>query len=138
MRSSLLRFLRFDSQEPPNLGSVLDISYLQLNPLPHRRLPTRLLVEPLALRLARLQEAPEECDCRFVASEFSTDPLLGSGCTLRHIQSLYSLLFFGVRLGFFFKDESCIHFVITALYFALKGNNSDDCVVFKNKYSLKI
>ena len=58
VRLPMLRFLRFNSKEPPDLGSVLDISYLQLNLLPHRRRPTRLLVEPLALRLVRLREAP--------------------------------------------------------------------------------
>ncbi|CAM0957592.1 unnamed protein product [Alopecurus aequalis] len=75
VRASLLRFLRFNGKEPPVLSSVMDHLDLQLNPLPHRHLLTRLLVEPLALQLARLQEGMEEYDCRYVVSEFSTDPL---------------------------------------------------------------
>ena len=116
VRSSRLRFLRFNNKEPPDLGSVLDISYLQLNLIPHRRLPTRLLVEPLALRLARLREAPEECDCRFVASEFSTDPLIGSGCTLRHVHYMFLVACFGAQLGFYFWGESCNHYYCTRCF----------------------
>jgi len=74
VRASLLRFLRFGGREPTDLSSVLDIQNLQLNPLPHGSLPTRLLVEPLALRLDWLREAPGKYDCRFRASGFSPDP----------------------------------------------------------------
>ena len=116
VRSSLLRFLRFNSQEPTELGSVMDITYLQLNHLPHRRLPTRLLVEPLALRLARLQEALMECDCRFAASEFSSDPLIGSGCTLWHIHCMFSVASFCAQLGFYFRDGSCNHYNCTLCF----------------------
>jgi hypothetical protein len=60
---------------------------VQLNHLPRLSLPTRLLVEPLALRLERLCEALEEHSCRIVASMLSTDPLAGSDfiLLLRHL-----------------------------------------------------
>ena len=109
VRASLLRFLRFSSREPPDLSSVMDIQDLQLNPSPRRRLPTRLLVEPLALRLARLREALEECNCRYFESEFLPDPLAGSGCALVHRQHA-SLVVYVICVhpgNFVHEGESC-------------------------------
>jgi hypothetical protein len=51
---------RFSGEEFSVLSSMKLTFNLQLNPQPQRCLPTRLLVEPLALRLVRLQEAPGE------------------------------------------------------------------------------
>jgi hypothetical protein len=74
--------------------------YLQLNYLPHWSLPSRLLVEPLALWLARLLETLEDYSCMFISSVFSTDPLSGSDCILRYRQLVPSVvLLFSVELG---------------------------------------
>jgi hypothetical protein len=66
---------------------------LQLNPLPQMRLLIRLLVEPLALRLVRLQEIAEEYNCRLFAFGFSPDLLTGSFyiLLLRHYGFLAAL-----------------------------------------------
>ena len=100
VRASLLRFLRFNGQEPPGLSSVLALLDLQLILLPHRHLSTRLLVEPLALRLARLREALEESDC-----------------TLRHNHHVSSAVL-GIKLGKPIpQDGSCNHCVVTFYFF---------------------
>ena len=87
----------------------MDYLDLQLIPLPQKHLSTRLLVKPLALRLARLQEALEEYDCRCFESEFSTDPLVGSSCTLllRIVSSVAYLVC--AQLGnFASQGEGCV------------------------------
>jgi hypothetical protein len=91
---------RFSGEDFVDLGSVKLPLNLQLNPQPRRRLPTRLLVEPLALRLVRLQEARGEDNCRFFPSEFSSDLLVGSNRLLRHRQFVLSVALFNcVHLG---------------------------------------
>jgi hypothetical protein len=95
---------------------------IQLNPKPQRRLSTWLLVEPLALRLIRLQEVPREDNCRFFPSKFSSDPLTGSNCFLRHRQYMLSVaslscLLLGTSLIFIFQSTGCINFVVTVLSF---------------------
>jgi hypothetical protein len=55
---------KFSGEDFFDLSSVMHPQDLQLDPKPQRCLPTRLLVEPLALRLVRLQEAPGEDNCR--------------------------------------------------------------------------
>ena len=118
VRAPLLRLLRFNGKDPPDLSSVMAILNLQLNPLPHWRLTTGLPVEPLALRLARLQETLEECNCRFVASEFSTDPLAGSYCVLRHNLHVSPVVhFICTQLGnITFWDERCNHDAVISYY----------------------
>jgi hypothetical protein len=86
MRESPMSLPRFSGEDLFELSSVMHPQDVQLNPQPQRRLSTRLLVEPLALRLIRLQEALGEDSCRFFPSEFSSDPLTGSNCFLRHRQ----------------------------------------------------
>jgi hypothetical protein len=100
VRAPLMPVLRFNGEDPPGLSSVMVHFDLQLIPQPHRHLPTRLLVEPLALRLVRLQEALEEYYRRFFESEFSPDPLAGSGCSLRHMLHVSSVAYLlCVQLG---------------------------------------
>jgi hypothetical protein len=82
VRASPMSFPRFSEEDPFVLSSVLRHLDLQLNHQPQMHQPTRLPVEPLALRLVRLPEALEECNCRFLASEFSPDTLAGSSCIL--------------------------------------------------------
>ena len=109
VRASLLWILRFNGQEPPGLSSVMAHLDLQLIPQPQRHLSTRLLVEPLALRLARLREALEECNCRYFESEFLPDPLAGSGCALVHRQHA-SLVVYVICVhpgNFVHEGESC-------------------------------
>jgi hypothetical protein len=65
MRESPMSLPRFSGEDFFDLSSMMHPQDLQLNPKPHRRLPTRLLVEPLTLWLVRLQEAPGEDYCRF-------------------------------------------------------------------------
>lgn len=86
MREPLSMILRFDGRDTCNLGSVLLPTDLQLNcPKPQVHLPARLLGEPLALRLARTREVPEDCGCG-CALDFSPRPPSGSGgCLLRHL-----------------------------------------------------
>ena len=116
--------LRFNGEDDdsPRLSSVMLLRDLQLNPLPRRRLPTRLLVEPLALRLVRLQEAPEEYGRRCFVSEFSPDPLAGSGCALRHVLSGYPVAFYlGVQLGtsgfcLALQTQSCNEFYVLSCF----------------------
>jgi hypothetical protein len=74
LRSSPMSLSRFSEEEPSVLSSVLLPRYLQLNLKPCWCLPSRLLVEPLALRLARLLEVFEVHGCRFTLSVFSTTP----------------------------------------------------------------
>jgi hypothetical protein len=74
LRSSLMSLPRFSEEDPSVLSSVLLPRYLQLNLIPRWSLPSRLLAEPLALRLARLLAAFEVHSCRFTSSVFSTDP----------------------------------------------------------------
>jgi hypothetical protein len=91
---------------------------VQLNHLPRLSLPTRLLVEPLALRLERQFEALKEHSCRIVASVLSTDPLVGSDFVLllRHLV-LPVLLLLCVLLGTRFYSDlqsvSCISYGVT-------------------------
>jgi hypothetical protein len=60
------------------LSSVKHTQNRQLNLSPRLPVLTRLLVEPLALRLARCCEAPQDHSCRLIASVFSTDSVAGS------------------------------------------------------------
>jgi hypothetical protein len=64
MRESPMSLPRFSGEDFFNLSLVMPPQYLQLNPIPQSCLPTRLSVEPLALRLVRFQEALEEDNCR--------------------------------------------------------------------------
>jgi hypothetical protein len=82
LRSSPMSLPRFNGEDHSVLSSVKLTPYLQLNLRPRWSLPSRLLVEPLALRMERLLEAPEVHSCRFISSVFSTDPLAGSDCVL--------------------------------------------------------
>jgi hypothetical protein len=82
VRAFPLSLLRFGGEDILVLSSVMPLFDLQLNPLPRSSHPTRLPVEPLALRLETSQKAPGECDCRFFESEFSPDTLAGSDCIL--------------------------------------------------------
>jgi hypothetical protein len=91
---------------------------VQLNRLPRLLMPTRLLVEPLALRLVRLCEALEEHSCRIVASVLSTDPLAGSDCVLlfRHLVLPVVLLFcvlVGTRFNSDLQSISCMSFAVS-------------------------
>jgi hypothetical protein len=117
MRSSPKSLPRFSGEDFLDLSSVMHIRYLQLNHLPCLPLPTRLLVEPLALRLERLCEALEEHSCRIVASVLSTDPLAGSNCilllrllVLLVVHPLCVLL--GTRFNSDFQGLSCLNFVV--------------------------
>ena len=108
VRAPLQWILIFNGKEPPGLRSVMVHLYLQLIPQPQRLLPTQLLVEPLALRLVRLQEALEEYNYRCFESEFSTDPLAGSSCTLRHKHHVSLVVhFICVQLGNSPEGEDC-------------------------------
>jgi hypothetical protein len=76
---------------------------------------TRLLVEPLALRLARRCEAPEDHSCGFFAFVFSTDSLAGSDYVLLLsllvvVHLLYVLL--GTRANSDLQNISCMSFVV--------------------------
>jgi hypothetical protein len=90
--------------------------YLQLKLIPRWSLPSRLLVELLALRLARLLEAPEDHSYRFISSVFSTDPLAGSGSVLPLRQLVHAVVLFGVVLGSSFNSDflssACKSFVV--------------------------
>jgi hypothetical protein len=90
LRESLMSLPRFGGEDIFDLSSVIHPQDLQLNPQPHSCLPTRLLVESLALRLVRFQEAPGEDNCRFL-SEVSSDPLAGSNCVLLHRHCAFSV-----------------------------------------------
>jgi hypothetical protein len=78
MRSSPMSLPRFSDEDLLELSSVMHIQNVQLNHQPRLPSPTRLLVEPLALRLERLCEALGDLSCRIFASVFSMDPLIGS------------------------------------------------------------
>jgi hypothetical protein len=82
LRSSPMLLPRFSEEDSSVFSSMLLHLYLQLNLLPRWSLPSRLLAEPLALRLARQLEALEVHSCRFISYVFSTDPLAGSDCVL--------------------------------------------------------
>jgi hypothetical protein len=100
VRAPSMPLLRFNGEDPPGLSSVMALLDLQLIPLPHRHLPVRLLVEPLALRLVRLQEATEEYDRKFDVYKFASDPLVGSGCPLCHMLHVSSVAYLlCVQLG---------------------------------------
>jgi hypothetical protein len=89
LRSSPMSLPRSSGEDPSVLSSVMLTPYLQLNFQPRWSLPSRLLVEPLALRMERLLEAPEVHSCRFISSVFSTDPLAGSDCVLPRRQLIF-------------------------------------------------
>jgi hypothetical protein len=89
LRSSPMTLPRSSGEDPSVLSSVMLTPYLQLNFQPRWSLPSRLLVEPLALRMERLLEAPEVHSCRFISSVFSTDPLAGSDCVLPRRQLIF-------------------------------------------------
>jgi hypothetical protein len=65
MRESPNLLPRFSGKDFFDLSSVMLPLDLQLDPKPQSCLPTRLSVEPLALRLVRFQEALGEYNCRF-------------------------------------------------------------------------
>jgi hypothetical protein len=102
---------------------------IQLNHQPQSRIPTRLLVESLALRLVKLQEASEEDNCRFFRSEFSLDTITGSNCFLlaptfffgHRLHVLSVALFSCVQVGNWvisiFQSTSCMNYVVTVLSF---------------------
>jgi hypothetical protein len=122
LRESLMSFPRFGGEDFFDLSSVFRPQDLQLNPKPHSCVPLRLLVEPLALRLVRFQEAPGEDNCRFFLSEVSSDPLAGSNCVLPHRQCASSVLsLLSVCLvGLFISDSqssSCMSYVVIVCYF---------------------
>jgi hypothetical protein len=82
MRSSPKSLPRFSGEVFLDLSSVMRTRNIQLNCLPRLPMPTRLLVEPLALRLVWLCEALKEHNCRIVVSVLSTNPLAGFDCVL--------------------------------------------------------
>jgi hypothetical protein len=69
MRESPMSFRRFSDEDFLVLSLVKLPFNLQLSPQPQTCPPTRLLVESLALRLVRFQEAPEEDNYRFFPCE---------------------------------------------------------------------
>jgi hypothetical protein len=83
---------RFSGEDLLALSSVMHSPNVQLNSITRLPSPTRLLVEPLALRLERLCEALEDLSCRIVAS-------IGSDCgfLLGQLVSVFHL--FCVLLG---------------------------------------
>jgi hypothetical protein len=92
---------RFSGEDSSVLSSVVLPPYLQLSLLPRWSLPSRLLVEPLALWLAGLLEAPKDHSYRFISSVFSMDPLVGSGCVLPLRQLVLVVVpLFSVVLGY--------------------------------------
>jgi hypothetical protein len=74
VRAFLISVLRFGGEDILILSLMMAIFDLQLNHLPRSSWPTRLLVEPPALRLTSTQKALEECDSRLFESVFSPDP----------------------------------------------------------------
>jgi hypothetical protein len=82
MRSSPMSLPRFSGEDSSVLSSVMLPPYLQLKLIPRWSLPSRLLAEPLALRLAGLLEAPEDHSYMFISSVF--------------FDSLFMQLFFSV------------------------------------------
>jgi hypothetical protein len=122
LRESLMSLPRFGGKDFFDLSSVICPQDLQLNPKPHSCLPMRLLVEPLALRLVRFQEAPGEHNCKFFLSEVSSDPLAGSNCVLPHRQCDFSVrpLVSVCLVGLFISDSqssSCMSYVVIVCYF---------------------
>jgi hypothetical protein len=99
LRSSPMSLPRFSGEDPLVLSSVMHTPYLQLNLQPRWSLPSRLLVEPLALWMERLLEAPEVHSCRFISSVFSTDPLAGSDCVLPRRQLVIAMVIASVGFG---------------------------------------
>jgi hypothetical protein len=122
LRESLLSLPRFSGEDFFDLSSVFRPQDLQLNLKPHRCLPSRLLVEPLALRLARYQEAPREDNCRFFSVRSLIGPLAGSNCVIPHRQCAVSVLSLAsvCLVGFFISDSqslSCKSYAVTVSYF---------------------
>jgi hypothetical protein len=115
MRSSLKSLLRFSGEDVLAWSSVMHPQNLQLNHLPCLLVPTQLLVEPLALRLERLCETPEEHSCRIFASVLSTNSLRGFDCVLllrRWFIVLLLCVLLGTRFNYVLQSLSCMSFVV--------------------------
>jgi hypothetical protein len=111
MRSSPKSLPRFSGEDFLALSSMCTRN-VELNRLPRLPLQTRLLVEPLALRLVRLCETPEEHSCMIAASVPSTNTLIGSDCVLllRHpVISVVHLLcvHLGTRFNSDLQSKNC-------------------------------
>jgi hypothetical protein len=121
MRESPMSLPRFSGEDFFDLSSVMHPLDLQLNPKPQRRLPMRLLVEPLALRLVRLQEAPGEDNCRFFVRILIGPPSRLQLCSPASTVLLLAAPFRCVHLGTcfisVFQSSSCMAFVVTVFYF---------------------
>jgi hypothetical protein len=120
LRESLMSLPRFGDEDFFDLSSVIHPQELHLNLKPHSCLPSRLLVEPLALWLVRYQEAPRarEDNCKFFLSEVSSDLLGGSNCVLPHRQCVVSILsLVSVCLVGLHLSSSCKSYAVTVCYF---------------------
>jgi hypothetical protein len=120
MRESPMSLPRFSGEDPIDLSSVRHPLDLQLNPQPQRRLPTRLLVEPLALRLVRLQEAPGEYNCRFSVRILIGPPgrlqLCSSASTVVFSIPTFKCVQLGTCFISDFQSTSCMAYVVTVFY----------------------
>jgi hypothetical protein len=121
LRESPKSLPRFSGEDLVDLSSVMLPQDLQLNPKPQMFLPTRLSVEPLALRLVRFQEAPEEHKCRFFCPLSQRTPwqapvvFFGIGS-----ERFTVVLLLGVHLGTsfisVFQSLSCMSFVVSVCH----------------------
>jgi hypothetical protein len=121
IRESPMSLPRFNGEEFFDLSSVMHPQDLQLNPKPHRRPPTRLLVEPLALRLVRLQEAPGEDNCRFPVRILIEPPdrlhLCSPASTVLSVASFLQCVHLGTWFISVFQSLSCLVYVVSVCYF---------------------
>jgi hypothetical protein len=112
---------RFSGEDFFDLSSVMHHLDLQLNPKPQRRLPMRLLVEPLALRLVRLQEVFEEDNCRFfiriLIGPSGRLQLCSPTSTVLLLVALFRCVHLGTCFISVFQSSSCMAFIVTVFYF---------------------
>jgi hypothetical protein len=121
MRESPMSLPRFSGEDFFELSSVMLPPDLQLNSKPQSCLPTRLPVEPLALRLVRFQEALREDNCRFYCPNSHRTtwqaPVVFSGIGSGRF-AIVPLL--GVHLGTcfisVFQSSSCMFYVVPVCY----------------------
>jgi hypothetical protein len=122
MRESPMSLPRFNIEDFFELSSVMLPPDLQLNPQPQSCLPTQLLVEPLALRLVRFQEALGEDNCRFFCSNSHWTPWQAP-VVLFGIDSVHFTVvpLLGVHLGTYFISDfltsSYMSYVVSFCYF---------------------
>jgi hypothetical protein len=121
MRESPKSLPRFSGEDFFDLSSVMLPPDLQLDPKPQSCLPTRLPVEPLALRLVRFQEGLGEYNCRFFCPISHRNPWQAP-VVFFSIDSVRFLVvaLLGVHLGTIFfsviQSSSCMSYVISACY----------------------